>query len=193
MRIVFIGPPGAGKGTQAQKLIAYLNIPHLSTGDMLRDARARQTEVGRLAEEYMSNGQLVPDPVVLKIVGERLELPDCQRGGLFDGFPRTLGQAQSLDRYLDETSRPLDLVLELNVPHEELLRRLAGRGRNDDRPEVIRQRLVGYEQQTRPLLEYYRQRGLLRSIDGTGDPDAVFDRIKHVLDTELTNHDAARN
>ena len=182
MRLVFIGPPGAGKGTQSERLIEYLNIPHLSTGDMLRDAVKRQTPVGQLAEKYMSSGQLVPDPIIVKVVGERLSQADCEKGCLFDGFPRTIGQARALDDFLEQLGTPLDAVLELQVPDDLLFARLAGRGRADDRPEVIRQRLQSYYQQTQPLLDYYEKRGILRPIDGTGTPEEVFERIKQVID-----------
>jgi len=182
MRIVFIGPPGAGKGTQAERLIERYKLAHLSTGDMLRAARDAQTEVGRKADEYMSSGQLVPDSIILDIIAERLAQPDCRTGYLLDGFPRTIAQAETLDRILADQSTPLDVVLELNVPEEELFRRLAGRGRADDQPEVIRQRLVAYRQQTEPLLEYYRKADLLKSTDGNGSVDDIFERIKAILD-----------
>jgi len=182
MRIVFIGPPGAGKGTQAQRLTAAYDIAHLSTGDMLRAAREAGSEIGRQADRYMSAGQLVPDEIILGIIRQRLEQDDCRNGYLLDGFPRTLPQAEALDRMLDQQGTPLDVVLELRVPEEELFRRLAGRGRADDNPEVIRQRLVAYREQTTPLLDYYGKRGLLKSIDGLGTVDEVFERAKAVLD-----------
>jgi len=182
MRIVFIGPPGAGKGTQAERLVNTYQLAHLSTGDMLRAARDAQTEVGRKADEYMSSGQLVPDDVIIRIIRERLEQPDCQKGYLLDGFPRSIAQAEALDRMLAEQNTPLDIVLELQVPEEELFNRLAGRGRADDRPEVIRQRLVAYRQQTEPLLDYYAKKNLLTRVDGLGTIEEIFQRTKAVLD-----------
>jgi adenylate kinase len=182
MRIVFIGPPGAGKGTQAARLVASYGVAHLSTGDMLRAARDARTEIGRKADRYMSAGDLVPDDIIMAIVAERLSQPDCRHGYLLDGFPRTIAQAQALDAMLAQQGTPLDVVLELQVPQPELFRRLAGRGRADDTPEVIRQRLVAYRRQTEPLLEYYAGRGLLKSIDGLGTVDEIFDRAKIVLD-----------
>lgn len=182
MRIVFIGPPGAGKGTQAERMIEKYKLAHLSTGDMLRAARDAQTEVGKKAADYMSSGQLVPDDIIVEIIKERLAEPDCREGYLLDGFPRTIAQAEALDEMLVDKKTPLDVVLELKVPDEELFQRLAGRGRADDTPEVIKQRLVAYRDQTSPLLDYYRKAGLLKSIDGLGTIDEIFDRVQAVLD-----------
>ncbi len=182
MRIVFVGPPGAGKGTQAEKIIAKYHPAHLSTGDMLRSARDAKTEIGLEAEKYMSAGQLVPDDVIVGIISDRLQEPDCQAGYLLDGFPRTIAQAEALDKMLAEKGTPLDVVLELRVPDEELFNRLAGRGRADDKPEVIRERLVAYNNQTSPLLDYYGKQNLLRTIDGLGSVDDIFARVEKVLD-----------
>jgi adenylate kinase len=183
MRMVFIGPPGAGKGTQAQRLVETFRMAHLSTGDMLRAARDAKTEVGQKAETFMSAGALVPDDIIVAIIAQRLRQPDCSRGYLLDGFPRTIAQAEALDQMLSEQGTPLHVVLELQVPEDELFRRLAGRGRADDSPEVIRQRLVAYRRQTEPLLEYYARRGLLQRIDGLGSVDEIFDRARTVLES----------
>jgi len=182
MRIIFIGPPGVGKGTQSQRLLKHFGIPHVSTGDLLREAIAEKTRLGRLAQRYMTRGQLVPDPIVLQIVGARLEEGDCQNGCLFDGFPRTLGQAQALDEFLAEMGAPLNAVIELKVDEDEVVRRLAQRQRGDDTPEIIRRRMHSYWEQTAPLLDYYQRRNILYSIDGVGTPDEVFGRIKAALD-----------
>ena len=182
MRLVFIGPPGAGKGTQAEKIVETYKIAHLSTGDMLRAARDAQTEIGKKADEYMSSGALVPDEIIIGIIRERLEQPDCAHGYLLDGFPRTLAQAGELDEMLAAKETPLDVVLELQVHEDELFERLAGRGRADDTPEVIRQRLQAYEKQTAPLMDYYREKGLLKTIDGVGTVDEIFAAVKEKLD-----------
>lgn len=182
MRIVFIGAPGAGKGTQASLLAQWLKVPHLSTGEILREAVARRTPVGRVAAGYLERGQLVPDLVVVDIVGERLAEVDCEKGCLFDGFPRTLAQARALDELLEQNNTPLHLALELRVRESILVARLLSRGREDDVEETIRQRLVAYELQTVPILEYYNNRGLLRSVDGEGSVDEVFQRIRGAVD-----------
>jgi adenylate kinase len=163
-------------------MIEKYKLAHLSTGDMLRAARDAQTEVGKKADEYMSSGQLVPDGIIVEIIQERLSESDCLGGYLLDGFPRTIAQAEALDKMLADKGTPLDVVLELKVPEEELFQRLAGRGRADDTPEVVKQRLVAYRNQTSPLLDYYGKTGLLKSIDGLGTIEEIFDRVAAVLD-----------
>lgn len=191
MRIVFIGPPGAGKGTQSKRLTEHLGIPHLSTGEMLRQARAQGTSLGKLAAEYVDQGRLAPDPLVMSIVGQRLDQADCQHGALFDGFPRTLGQAQSLDEFLQNRGVPLDLVLELKCDEHELMRRILERSkiehRPDDTQETLNKRFKVYREQTAPLLAYYSERGLLRSVDGMAGPDVVFQRIQAALENRGVN------
>ncbi len=182
MRMVFIGPPGAGKGTQAERLIKKYSMAHLSTGDMLRAARDAKTPVGIKADEYMSAGALVPDEIIVSIIAERLDSKDCEGGYLLDGFPRTIAQAEALDTMLAAKGTPLDIVLELQVPEEELFQRLAGRGRADDNPATIRNRLVAYRNQTAPLLDYYTKSGLLKSVNGLGTIDEIFARVVEQMD-----------
>lgn len=181
MRIVFIGPPGAGKGTQSRRLARYLNIPHLSTGDMLRLAITEGSQVGQIAQSYMQQGHLVPDQVIMQVVCDRLAQPDCEPGSLFDGIPRTLGQARSLDQYLAERGEAIDAALDFRVPEEHLVARLAERKRCDDDPGMIRRRFRDFEAMTKPLRDYYEQRGLLHTIEGVGTVDQVFERIQRSL------------
>jgi adenylate kinase len=186
MLIVFIGPPGVGKGTQCKRLIEYLKIPHVSTGDLLRVAKAKGTAAGKLAAHYMDQGRLVPDPLVLAMVGEKLNEPELAGGCLFDGFPRTVPQARALDEELAKRGTPLDLVLELRADEEEIidriLRRAAQEKRPDDNAQTIAHRLEVFRQQTAPLIDYYRFREVLAVIDGMGTPDEVFERIKAAVD-----------
>jgi adenylate kinase len=183
MRIVLVGPPGAGKGTQAQRLKDYLGVAHLSTGEMLREAHQAGTALGRQAAEYFEAGRLVPDDVVVGIVADRLNEADCADGCVFDGFPRTEAQAETLDAMLAERDMPVDLAIAVEVPESEVFQRLAARGRADDHVETVRERMGHYRRLTQPILEYYHDQGVLRSIDGTGTPDEVFARIRRTVDT----------
>ncbi len=206
-RVVFLGQPGAGKGTQAAQIVRDLKVPHLSTGDLLRAAVAARTPLGLEAEGYMRAGGLVPDALVLKILHERLELPDARVGYLLDGFPRNLAQAEALGTFAE-----VDRVISLDVAPELLVRRLSERRvcpkcqsvynlstkppksdekcdqdgtplvqRPDDRAEAVTNRLKVYAEQTAPLLEYYRKRHLLRSVDASGTPDEVAARVRSAL------------
>jgi adenylate kinase len=186
MRIVFLGPPGSGKGTQAKLLAKRLGVPAVSTGDMLREAVRRQTELGRRAKAIMEAGELVPDDVVIGLIRERIGMPDAARGFILDGFPRTVEQAEALDRLLEDNGTPLDAVVNLAVPEATLLERLIGRaeqeGRSDDRPETIRERLRVYGLKNDPLVAFYEAAGLLTRVDGFGAVDDVSSRIDRVLD-----------
>lgn len=183
MRIIFIGPPGAGKGTQAKKLVDLLGIPHLSTGDLLRGVKDQDSAVAKWVARHLDAGVLAPDHLVMRIVAQRLESRDCAKGCLFDGFPRTLIQAQLLDEHLQRTNHTIDLVLELDVDRRLLLERLVKRAsiehRVDDNERTIKARLQVYDAQTSPLLEFYNKRGLLKKIDGMQSPDEVFSSIRH--------------
>lgn len=165
-RVVLLGPPGAGKGTQAQVLGRHLGVPAISTGDLLREAVAAENELGQRVRESMGGGKLVADDVMADVVRERLAQPDAGEGYLLDGYPRTLPQAETLERMLRDAGERLDAVLLLEVPEEVLVRRALARKRGDDAEEVIRERLKEYREKTVPLIGYYRQRGLLREIDG---------------------------
>jgi len=182
IKVVFLGPPGAGKGTQALKIAEKFGVPHISTGDILRAAVKEGTELGRLAKSYMDKGELVPDEVIIGIIKERLSQPDVkEKGFILDGFPRTLKQAEALDQMLEELSMPLDKVIYLNVDDEEIVKRLLARGRADDTEEVIRNRLKVYREQTAPLIDYYRAKGLLVEIYGVGQIEEITKKIEEAL------------
>lgn len=165
-RLLIVGPPGAGKGTQAVFLSQALEVPAVSTGDMLRVAVAAGTELGEQVAGIMKRGALVDDETMARVVRERLTAEDVQTGFLLDGYPRTLSQAETLDGILRDMGKTLDAVLVLEVPSEELVQRALARQREDDREEVIRRRIAVYEEDTAPLVDFYRQRGILRCVDG---------------------------
>jgi adenylate kinase len=177
MRIVLLGPPGAGKGTQAKRLAKDLGLVHLSTGELLREARDRHTELGILVEDYLDAGRLVPDHLVIELVADRTSAADCADGVIFDGFPRTLRQAKELDALFESRGVKLDVVAEFVVEQGELLTRLVARGRGDDTMAAIRQRLLSYEHDTKPLVDYYQSQGVLHTIDAVGEPDQIYQRL----------------
>jgi adenylate kinase len=191
MRLILLGPPGAGKGTQAQRLIQKYGIVQLSTGDMLRAAVAAGSPIGQRAKAIMERGELVPDEVVTQIIADRIDQPDAKRGFVLDGFPRTVPQAQALDRLLAERGLKLDGVIELKVDEGILLQRIerrvaemTARGekvRSDDNPEVLKGRLAAYRVQTAPLAGYYAGKGMLKSVDGMAQIDAVTGAIDRIL------------
>jgi adenylate kinase len=191
MRLILLGPPGAGKGTQAQRLVKKHRIVQLSTGDMLRAAVAAGTPVGLRAKSIMERGELVPDEVVVAIIADRIDQADARQGFVLDGFPRTVAQAEALDRLLAERGLALDAVIELKVDEGVLLERIkkrveetAARGetvRADDTPDVLKGRLAAYRAQTAPLVDYYASRGLLKSVDGMASIDAVTAAIDRLL------------
>lgn len=185
-RFVLLGPPGAGKGTQAVRLCADLGIPQISTGELFRSHKAQGTELGLLAASYMDRGEYVPDEVTDALVEERIAQPDAADGFLLDGYPRTVAQLDSLDAMLRRAGLPLDLVLNITAPIDEVVVRLLGRaqeqGRADDTEEVIRRRMEVYAAATAPLVDVYRERGILRDVDGMGGVDEVHARVRATVD-----------
>lgn len=185
MRLILLGPPGAGKGTQAKVLVEAYGIPQLSTGDILRAAIAEKTPLGLEAKAIMDRGDLVSDTIVNGIVSERLDAEDCKPGFILDGFPRTIPQAQALDGMLSDKGIALDAVIELTADADELVRRVIQRskdsGRADDNPEVIRKRLDVYNESTAPLVDYYAGQGLVKTVDGMAPVDEVTGAIKTAL------------
>jgi adenylate kinase len=195
MRLILLGPPGAGKGTQARRLVQGHGIVQLSTGDMLRAAVKAKTPIGRKAEAIMARGELVPDDVVVAIVSDRIDEPDARKGFILDGFPRTVAQAEALERLLAEKGLRLDAVIELRVDEGALLKRLASRiaemkargepVRPDDNPEALKIRLDVYRTQTAPLIAFYGKKGVLKSVDGMVPIEAVAEAIDGVLSPEI--------
>jgi adenylate kinase len=185
MRLVLLGAPGSGKGTQAARLKKELQVPHISTGDLLRAAVAAGTPLGRKAKAVMDAGQLVSDDIMLGMLEERLSQPDAKGGFILDGYPRNLAQVEALDGLLARIEQPLDAVVKLDVPAEEIVGRCEIRfkaeGRADDDPEVVRKRLDVYAEQTAPVADWYQRHDMLKTVDGVGELDAVFRRILAVL------------
>ncbi len=208
MRLVLLGAPGAGKGTQAKILVEKYGIPQISTGDLLRAAVAAGTALGKEAKSYMDKGELVPDSVVLGMVEERLKQDDCKKGYILDGFPRNTKQAEALDNMLSSLNMPLTAAISVDVPFEDLMKRLTGRRtckacgqmyniyfnppskegicdkcggelfqRDDDKEETIKKRLEVYNAQTAPLIDYYKGKGILKSVEGTGSIDEIFNKV----------------
>jgi adenylate kinase len=215
LNLILLGPPGSGKGTQGERLQEDFRLPYYATGDILRAAVKDGTEVGKQAKEYMDRGDLVPDEVIIGVIAERLQREEASDGFILDGFPRTVPQAEALNAKMSELRREITAVLLIDVPEEEVLRRLGGRRtceknpshiyhvefdppkeedvcdidggrlivRDDDKPEVIKNRLAQYREKTEPLIDYYDERGILNHVDGKQSPDAVEERIHGIIAT----------
>lgn len=212
MKIIMLGAPGAGKGTQAKKIAAKYEIPHISTGDIFRANIKNGTELGKKAKTYMDQGLLVPDELVVDLVVDRVNQDDCTKGYVLDGFPRTIPQAESLEKALAERGQKIDFALNVDVPDENIVKRMGGRRacitcgatyhiqfappkkdgvcdkcgselvlRDDDKPETVQKRLAVYHEQTKPLIGYYEQTGILTTVDGTQEMDQVFNSIETIL------------
>ncbi|MGB3786776.1 MAG: adenylate kinase [Phormidesmis sp.] len=182
-RLIFLGPPGAGKGTQAQMLCQSYEVPHISTGDILRAAVKEKTELGIKAEGFMNAGELVPDDLILGLIRERLSKEDAANGWLLDGFPRNVEQAEFLNALLEEIGQSCDVVINLEVPDDVLVERLLGRGRVDDKEDVIRNRLEVYREQTEPLIALYEGKNQLKSVNGDQELDLVTDELKNIVES----------
>lgn len=185
MQLIFLGPPGAGKGTQAKIFLDRSGIVQISTGDILRAAVSKGTELGIKAKGFMDKGELVPDSVVIGIIEQRIQESDCKKGFVLDGFPRTIEQAKALDAILAKLGIALNHVINFEVGDEELVKRLLGRaaaeGRSDDNPESIKNRLQVFKDKTQPLISYYEERKILRHIAGTGTTGEIADKVKSVV------------
>ncbi len=184
-RLIFLGPPGAGKGTQAKQLSKSCKVPHISTGDILRAAVKAKTELGQKAEGYMNAGELVPDELILNLIRERLNQADTAKGWLLDGFPRNVEQAEFLNNLLDEIEQSCDFVINLEVPDDVLVERMLERGRVDDKEEVIRNRLEVYREQTEPLIAFYERQQLLRSVDGSQSMKQVSEALQAIVTCDV--------
>ena len=212
MKIIMLGAPGAGKGTQAKKIAAKYEIPHISTGDIFRANIKNGTELGKKAKTYMDQGLLVPDELVVDLVVDRVNQDDCTKGYVLDGFPRTIPQAEALDKALESMDQKMDYAIDINVPDDNIVNRMSGRRacvdcgatyhivhaptkeegicdncggelilRDDDKPETVQKRLAVYHEQTQPLIDYYTEKGILKTVDGTVDLEDVFKAITGIL------------
>ncbi len=213
MKIVMLGAPGAGKGTQAEKMAEKYNLPHISTGDIFRKNLKEGTELGKEAKTYMDAGKLVPDELTVRILLDRVGNDDCKNGYILDGFPRTIPQAEALDAELGKMAEKIDFAINVDVPDDSIISRMSGRRacpkcgatyhlehippkqdgicdvcgaeliiRDDDKPDTVKNRLAIYHEQTQPLVDYYREKGVYHVVDGTLDVDAVFNSIKDILE-----------
>jgi adenylate kinase len=181
-RLIFLGPPGAGKGTQAELLAQIYNIPHISTGFILREAIEAKTPLGQKAQEYVEKGELVPDELILDLIRERLSREDAQKGWILDGFPRNVSQAIFLDKLLGEIDRACDCAINLEVSDAVLIDRLLKRGRKDDKENTIRRRLEVYREQTKPVIDYYEKQSNLRSVKGDRPLQEITESLKEIVD-----------
>ncbi len=212
MKIIMLGAPGAGKGTQAKRIAEKYSIPHISTGDIFRANIKNGTDLGKKAKEYMDQGLLVPDELTCDLVMDRIQQDDCKNGFVLDGFPRTIPQAEALDGALNKIGQKMDFAVDVDVPDENIVNRMGGRRaclscgatyhvefnptkadgicdacgaqtvlRDDDKPETVQKRLTVYHDQTQPLIDYYKNQGILKSVDGTQPMDSVFDAIVGIL------------